>query len=143
MILLPVVSKNGVPFRLAIDLHGGKGHFRIKGAVQLVKAANRSVTLSGKICDGIKGQIASGIYLPGATLPSSRALAEELGVSRSAVTVAFEQLAAEGYVEMSQGSHPRVPRSLHSAKAPEKRPRAKVSIEFSEFAREIAGVYSN
>jgi GntR family transcriptional regulator/MocR family aminotransferase len=137
MILLPVVSNNGVPFRLPIDLHGGKGHFRTKGAVQLVKGANRSVTLSGKICDAIKGQIASGIYLPGSTLPSSRALAEELGVSRSTVTVAFEQLAAEGYVEMSQGSRPRVPRSVQRAKAPEKRPRAKVSIEFSEFAKRL------
>jgi GntR family transcriptional regulator/MocR family aminotransferase len=35
---------------------------------------------------------------PGAKLPSSRALADELGVARTSVVQAFEQLLAEGYV---------------------------------------------
>lgn len=40
----------------------------------------------------------------GAPLPSTRSLAEQLGVSRTSVVDAFEILAAEGYVETRHGS---------------------------------------
>lgn len=40
----------------------------------------------------------------GARLPSSRGLAEELGVSRVTVVTAFDQLVAEGYAEARRGS---------------------------------------
>ena len=40
---------------------------------------------------------------PGARLPSSRALAEELGVSRNTVLLALEQLMSEGYLETRRG----------------------------------------
>jgi len=42
--------------------------------------------------------------LPGARLPSSRALAQDLGVSRNTVLAAFEQLLAEGYIEGRVGA---------------------------------------
>ena len=42
--------------------------------------------------------------VPGSKLPSSRALAADLGVSRNTVLYAYEQLAAEGYVETRVGS---------------------------------------
>lgn len=67
---------------------------------------------SRSIYETIKSQISSGISLPGSALSSSRTLAAELGVARSTVTVAYEQLAAEGYLEVMQGSRPKVPRSL-------------------------------
>lgn len=41
---------------------------------------------------------------PGARLPSSRALAHDLGVSRNTVMAAFEQLLAEGYIEGRVGA---------------------------------------
>ncbi len=41
---------------------------------------------------------------PGARLPSSRAFAEELGVSRVTVVTAFDQLIGEGYAEGKRGS---------------------------------------
>lgn len=41
---------------------------------------------------------------PGSKLPSSRGLAADLGVSRNTVLYAYEQLAAEGYVETRVGS---------------------------------------
>jgi GntR family transcriptional regulator/MocR family aminotransferase len=41
---------------------------------------------------------------PGARLPSTRALAADLGVSRRLVVVAYEQLAAEGYLVSRAGS---------------------------------------
>jgi GntR family transcriptional regulator / MocR family aminotransferase len=44
----------------------------------------------------------------GSRLPSSRSLAAELGLSRGVVTTAYEQLAAEGYLESRQGAPVRV-----------------------------------
>jgi GntR family transcriptional regulator/MocR family aminotransferase len=41
---------------------------------------------------------------PGARLPSTRALAADLGVSRNVVLLAFEQLLSEGYVAARTGS---------------------------------------
>jgi GntR family transcriptional regulator / MocR family aminotransferase len=54
--------------------------------------------------DGIRG----GRLAPGTPLPSSRALARELGVSRGVVVEAYAQLAAEGYLVARQGAPTRV-----------------------------------
>jgi GntR family transcriptional regulator/MocR family aminotransferase len=43
--------------------------------------------------------IRSGCLRPAVRLPSSRVLAEELGVARNTVLLALEQLTIEGYVE--------------------------------------------
>ncbi|CAB5705174.1 HTH-type transcriptional regulatory protein gabR [Delftia tsuruhatensis] len=56
----------------------------------------------------LKSQMAGGSLAVGARLPSTRALALDLGVSRSTVTAAYEQLAAEGYLETAPGSRARV-----------------------------------
>lgn len=53
-------------------------------------------------------QIEAGVFAVGASLPSSRSLAEELGVSRKTVIAAFDQLISEGYVRASQGKRPTV-----------------------------------
>jgi GntR family transcriptional regulator/MocR family aminotransferase len=47
---------------------------------------------------------------PGATLPSTRALAAQLGVARGVVVEAYEQLAAEGYLLARPGGSTRVAR---------------------------------
>ncbi|RMX04943.1 PLP-dependent aminotransferase family protein [Corticibacter populi] len=47
----------------------------------------------------LSGRLASGVRLP-----SSRALAAELGIARNTVTHVYEQLAAEGYVQSHSGS---------------------------------------
>ena len=46
----------------------------------------------------LKTSIRDGRLNPGARLPSTRTLAADLGVSRNSVMLAYEQLAAEGYV---------------------------------------------
>jgi GntR family transcriptional regulator/MocR family aminotransferase len=46
----------------------------------------------------LKTSIRGGRLNPGARLPSTRTLAADLGVSRNSVMLAYEQLAAEGYV---------------------------------------------
>jgi GntR family transcriptional regulator / MocR family aminotransferase len=61
-----------------------------------------------RIADDLRDQITRGVYAPGAALPSTRALAEELGVSRGTVTAAYEQLHAEGFIDASQGARTKV-----------------------------------
>lgn len=63
---------------------------------------------SRQIYDALKRQIGSGAFGTDGRLPSSRALALELGVSRTTVTAAYEQLTAEGYTSVRQGARPRV-----------------------------------
>jgi GntR family transcriptional regulator/MocR family aminotransferase len=57
---------------------------------------------------GLRDSIRAGRLRPGVRLPSSRALGTELGVSRSLVVEAYEQLAAEGYLVSVRGSGTRV-----------------------------------
>jgi GntR family transcriptional regulator / MocR family aminotransferase len=58
--------------------------------------------------------ILNGDLPTGSTLPSSRSLAAELNVSRTVVLVAFEQLAAEGYIEGVRGSRTAVCQGIPS-----------------------------
>jgi GntR family transcriptional regulator/MocR family aminotransferase len=57
---------------------------------------------------GLREAIRGGRLRPEARVPSSRALAGELGVSRRLVVEAYEQLAAEGYLLSRGGSGTRV-----------------------------------
>jgi GntR family transcriptional regulator/MocR family aminotransferase len=56
----------------------------------------------------LRESVRAGALRDGAALPSSRALAVELGVARGVVTEAYAQLAAEGYLVASQGAPTRV-----------------------------------
>ncbi|MBR0970822.1 MULTISPECIES: PLP-dependent aminotransferase family protein [Bradyrhizobium] len=62
--------------------------------------------LVAQLTSQLRGLIATGRLHKGRALPSSRRLASDLGVSRNTVTYAFEQLAAEGYLEASHGRRP-------------------------------------
>jgi GntR family transcriptional regulator / MocR family aminotransferase len=57
-----------------------------------------------QIYEGYRAAVLSGRLRPGQRLPSSRALAAELGISRLPVLTAFEQLVQEGYIEGRVGS---------------------------------------
>ncbi len=57
-----------------------------------------------QICAAIRERVAQGELAAGAKLPPTRVFATELGVSRSTVVTAYEQLVAEGYLEAQQGS---------------------------------------
>jgi GntR family transcriptional regulator/MocR family aminotransferase len=60
--------------------------------------------LHRQLYDGYRDAILDGRLRPGQRLPSTRALASELAVSRIPVVTAFEQLVAEGYVESRVGA---------------------------------------
>jgi GntR family transcriptional regulator/MocR family aminotransferase len=52
-----------------------------------------------RICEVLRLKIDAGELSPGQKLPSTRALASDLGVSRSTAVSVYEQLASEGYIE--------------------------------------------
>lgn len=56
----------------------------------------------------LRGQMADGALQAGDRMPSTRALAAELGVSRTTITAVYEQLQAEGFLLMSAGRAARV-----------------------------------
>ncbi|MGW1064258.1 MocR-like pyridoxine biosynthesis transcription factor PdxR [Streptomyces aureus] len=53
---------------------------------------------------GLREAVRSGRLAPGTRMPSSRALAADLGVSRGLITEAYEQLTAEGYLRSDRGA---------------------------------------
>jgi GntR family transcriptional regulator/MocR family aminotransferase len=53
---------------------------------------------------GIRQAVLTGTVSPGSRLPSTRDLAEQLGISRTVVLLAYEHLLAEGFVEGRGGS---------------------------------------
>ena len=60
---------------------------------------NSKIHIYEQIYTYIRDEILEGRLTQGERLPSSRALAEHLQVSRSTVNLAYEQLLAEGYIE--------------------------------------------
>jgi len=64
--------------------------------------------LNQQLYTGLASLILNGRLKPGTRLPSTRTLADELGVARNTVSVAFDQLLAEGYVESRIGSGTKV-----------------------------------
>ena len=56
----------------------------------------------------LREAIRRGTLRPGSEVPSTRDLAQRLGVSRPLVMEAYAQLAAEGYLALRQGAAPRV-----------------------------------
>jgi GntR family transcriptional regulator/MocR family aminotransferase len=65
---------------------------------------SRGRTLQEQICLCIRGSILNGLIGTDGRLPSTRALAADLGVSRTTVLLAFEQLKSEGYIVPKKGS---------------------------------------
>lgn len=76
----------------------------ISALIDLKRAGDEG--LVAQLTSQLRSLIARGRVAKGRALPSSRRLASELGVSRNTVTYAFEQLAAEGYLEASHGRRP-------------------------------------
>jgi GntR family transcriptional regulator/MocR family aminotransferase len=60
--------------------------------------------LQQQIYGSIRRAILDGVVAPGTRLPSSRALAVDLGVSRTTTLLAVQQLHAEGYLTARRGS---------------------------------------
>jgi len=85
-------------------------------------ARDVATPLHRQLYDQLREAILAGRLAPGARLPSTRALATELGLSRNTVATAFEQLLSEGYVEGRVGAgtyvSPVLPETLLGAAGP-------------------------
>lgn len=79
---------------------------RAKGFFLATSTLNRlkPIPLSLQLYEEIRNAIMSRRFRSGTRLPSTRALAEDLCISRNTVITAFEQLASEGYVKGKIGS---------------------------------------
>ncbi|HUN50330.1 MAG TPA: PLP-dependent aminotransferase family protein [Candidatus Sulfotelmatobacter sp.] len=74
--------------------------------------AEAAEPLHRQLYTGIRELVLAGRLAPGARLPSSRMLADELAVSRNTVLLALDQLISEGYVEGRAGSGSFIPAEL-------------------------------
>ena len=77
-----------------------------RGGVDLPLAADRvsPAPLTVQIVGQLRTAMTDGHLAAGERLPSTRALAATLGVSRTVVTGAYAQLFAEGWIEGRHGS---------------------------------------
>ncbi|MGN9838814.1 MocR-like pyridoxine biosynthesis transcription factor PdxR [Nonomuraea sp. H19] len=62
------------------------------------------VPLTAQLADWLRRAMLDGTLAPGERLPSTRALAAQLAVSRTVVTEAYQQLYAEGWLDGRHGS---------------------------------------
>jgi GntR family transcriptional regulator/MocR family aminotransferase len=60
--------------------------------------------LQRQVYHSVRRAVLEGVVAPGTRLPSSRALADDLRVSRTTTLLAYEQLLAEGYLQTRRGS---------------------------------------
>jgi GntR family transcriptional regulator / MocR family aminotransferase len=74
----------------------------------LVRLERDGAPLRAQLEVQLRDAVRAGRLAPGVALPSTRALARELGVSRGVVVDAYAQLSAEGYLLAHQGAPTRV-----------------------------------
>jgi len=84
--------------------------FSTKSLVQLpaMPAPSSTRPSSRSLYRDIRARIGDGSYAAGTALPSTRALAAERGVSRGTVSLVYEQLASDGFVDTRPGAATRV-----------------------------------
>ena len=93
-----------------------------------------------RIYEQLRGQIVDGTLAPEGQMPSTRAVAAELGVSRTTVTAVYEQLAAEGFIVTACGRVARV--AFQPAPGQQPRPvrRLRTPTQLSAFGRRVAAM---
>jgi len=88
-----------------------------------------------QIYAGLRSAVLSGKLAPGARLPSTRDLAEQLRVSRAVVLEAYDQLLAEGFVTGRSGSGTYVTQGLSTRLTQSKK---STSLRLSDFGSAAA-----
>ncbi len=97
-----------------------------------------TIPLHRQLYENLRDRILNGQLDSGEKLPSTRALAEALHISRTTVTLCYEQLISEGYLETSAGSGTYVSRVLLGDLLPgDKESPKRLHIRLSEYGRHI------
>jgi len=90
-----------------MDGSTGAGSDGSRGARELLLELDlRRGHLRRSLREALRGAIQDGRLAAGLVLPASRRLSVDLGVSRGVVTDAYDQLAAEGYLEVAPRAAP-------------------------------------
>jgi GntR family transcriptional regulator / MocR family aminotransferase len=116
---------------------------RTNSELLVVLRRDERAPLHRQIEASIRDSIRAGQLSRGSTLPPSRVLAADLGVSRGVVVEAYQQLSAEGYLASRAGGHTQVaagpaPRATTPRAARPQRPRIDLSYgraDVSSFPR--------
>ncbi len=115
----------------------------MKGPVDLLVELDRGggLPLHEQLERTLRAAVREGRLRAGARLPSSRALAASLGISRGVVTSAYGQLAAEGYLEARQGATVRVSHGVRAQAPPPPTPSLlpHFAYDFSPGLPDLAG----
>ena len=85
--------------------------------MQLLIPLSKGEPLFRQVYAGLRQAILSGTFRAGDRVPSTRDLADQLGISRTVVVLAYELLLAEGFVAGRSGSGTYVPAGLATARA--------------------------
>jgi GntR family transcriptional regulator/MocR family aminotransferase len=85
--------------------------------MQLLIPLSKGEPLFRQVYAGLRQAILSGTFRAGDRVPSTRDLADQLGISRTVVVLAYELLLAEGFVAGRSGSGTYVPAGLAAARA--------------------------
>lgn len=83
-------------------------HVVLSGLIDIKLEVRGDQTLSRQLYDQMRNAILKGTLPAGHRLPSSRAFARQLAISRNTVSDVIDQLAMEGYLEVARGRRPLV-----------------------------------
>ena len=101
----------------------------------LIPLFKRGEPLFRQVYRGLRKAILDGSFRPGQKLPSTRAMAEQVGVSRTVALMAYEQLLAEGFATGRAGSGTYVSKAVEVRRQP---PRRSPEVTLSRFGNAAA-----
>jgi GntR family transcriptional regulator/MocR family aminotransferase len=108
----------------------------------VIPLSRRGEPLFRQVYAGLRQAILSGTFRAADRLPSTRELADELGISRTVVLLAYDQLIAEGFAAGRGGSGTYVSAELHSGSRPKKNERA-AKLQLSRYGATADAVGSS
>jgi GntR family transcriptional regulator/MocR family aminotransferase len=111
------LSVFSLPWKRSEKNETSRGSFKEPLFMQLaIPISKRGGPLFRQVYHGVREAILTGTLAAESRLPSTRDLADQLGISRTVVLVAYDQLLAEGFVEGHQGSGTFVAKGLSSTR---------------------------
>jgi GntR family transcriptional regulator / MocR family aminotransferase len=112
----------------------------ISGLIDFDLQVRSGTTLTGQIYQQLRANILDGSLPPGHRLPSSRDLARQLKISRNTVSFVIDQLAMEGYLDVTQGRRPIIAAAAKTSLAVSRTTsrRQPASLRMSRWAEHLA-----
>jgi GntR family transcriptional regulator / MocR family aminotransferase len=109
----------------------------------VIPLSKRGEPLFRQVYRGLRQAILAGTFRAGDKLPSTRELADELGISRTVVLLAYDQLIAEGFAAGRGGSGTYASAGLSGGAARPKRLERLAKLQLSRYGAAAAAVASS